>query len=384
VRRTWVEKQFAGDGDDGWHEVVRHIVDVYRRHLECYVKHRRSRDSRLRLLGEPGEVVEDFFSSRLSRREYLEQWIGHPSRKRLRFWLINGLHLYFKERLREHRKEQARRLSDDEAALLGAEEEFAVPEVLVDQTFAAALVSEAFRETRRRLGQGRSREWLALEGHYLRGRTYDELAIEIGTTENVVRTKLAPKAREVLHGVLRELLAKDGASTDEDDKDEIDAEIRYLLEITRLPAADGAAGFESFEPELLSRVLLLGRRPRPVDELVSRLEESGEADGVLAHLAARLSMPAAQLEEKIAGGKASLDELIALKERCKRLHKEGGDDNRLAGLAGYHLAVGAALRHHRSYISSQPRVEFDLLLLRLADCLPEPWRKVLREAAAVR
>jgi len=79
-----------------------HIMSVYYGPLQAYV-----RGSSARRLGDPAELVSEFFADRLEKDEYLAGW--EPSRIRLRRYLINGLWFYLRKRARKDGREAARR-----------------------------------------------------------------------------------------------------------------------------------------------------------------------------------------------------------------------------------------------------------------------------------
>jgi len=86
----------------------------------------------------------------------------------------------------------------------------------------------------------------------------------------------------------------------------------------------------------------------------------------------------------ILGGTASLVALYAVKDHCKAAFRGGEDlDNVLTSVAGYFLAVAAALVHHGAVLSSQSRAELGPLLIDLATALPEPWSSLASRAAFV-
>jgi len=148
------------------------------------------------------------------------------------------------------------------------------------------------------------------------------------------------------------------------------------------------------ETALAARLLHLGIRGpvRPVDRLVERLRATDRhrwVEGVVAEIE-RAIHPGARdlLLTGRHGDEEPLPLLRRIKDRCKKqaARAEPGKEP-LEPMLGYFLAVGAALAHHNTLISSVARCEIDAALLDLACELPDPWvdllcRATLAEAGA--
>ena len=136
--------------------------------------------------------------------------------------------------------------------------------------------------------------------------------------------------------------------------------------------------------ERLSRFLLLGLRgeERPLDRLIERLSR---ADGESWFRNALESIPDVKGRspvEQLAEGWASVQELCAIKDRCKHLRaRSSGEEDILVSMLGYFLAVAAALVHHATVISGRSGKDLEPLLLDLATTVPEPWSDLLARAA---
>jgi len=93
---TWIAAQLSR-GEAGRTEVHDHVMRRYAAPLRAYVL-----GSTLRTLDDADALVNGFFVSRLSRGDYLGKW--QESALPLRRWLVNGLLLHARERLREQRR----------------------------------------------------------------------------------------------------------------------------------------------------------------------------------------------------------------------------------------------------------------------------------------
>jgi hypothetical protein len=132
-----------------------------------------------------------------------------------------------------------------------------------------------------------------------------------------------------------------------------------------------------------ARLLELGRTTprRPVDLLLEDLAAHGP--GRLVELLD--SGPAAVLGpplEALAGGRATLPQLVALKERCKAA-ADRDLRRRLERLGGYFTAVAAALVHHRARITSRSAEELEPVLLDLAAATEGPWEDLFARGSSV-
>jgi len=93
---TWIAAQLAR-GAEGRAEVSDHIMRRYAGPLRAYIG-----ASSLRAVDDADALVNGFFVTRLAREDYVAKW--RESALPLRRWLVNGLLLHARERIREQRK----------------------------------------------------------------------------------------------------------------------------------------------------------------------------------------------------------------------------------------------------------------------------------------
>lgn len=136
--------------------------------------------------------------------------------------------------------------------------------------------------------------------------------------------------------------------------------------------------------ETVTRLLQLGLAGprRPVDALVDRLSMPDGASWFTQSLQRHPLKNIGDAEATLVHGRADLVALERLKEASKRLlHDAINENDRLTGLAGYFLAVAAALRHHNRIICSRSAEELHSVMLDLAAVAPAPWSDLLSAAA---
>jgi len=207
---TWLGRALQ-DGDDGLRAAGEHVMRVYAHPLRVYLL-----GCSFRTLGEPDELVQGFFASRLSRQTYLHDWLrsGRP----LRRWLIVGFLHYLHETARREKRWRAKVDGGRQATPNGAEEAF-------HREAALAIVREAVRVAAERCeAAGQEEHWRIFVKHHLEGLAYDALPEEIAAAPRRASV-MARTAASKLKAAMRELIAWPGASTDQ-----IDAEIRALME----------------------------------------------------------------------------------------------------------------------------------------------------------
>jgi hypothetical protein len=121
---------------------------------------------------------------------------------------------------------------------------------------------------------------------------------------------------------------------------------------------------------------------RPIDDLIARLERS---DGEAWLRAAFRSSPF--VDERIdqgtlTGGGATVEQLVRLKERSKKLVTPGADeDTRLRGLLGYFVSIAAAVAQHGQFISAKSPDDVRAALTDLAGVIPGPVAEILARAS---
>lgn len=147
------------------------------------------------------------------------------------------------------------------------------------------------------------------------------------------------------------------------------------------------SGSFDMTPSDASRLLRLGMADerRPVDDLIDGLKAKEAGPRTLIELLERPGLiDPGQADGMLIQGEAGIDHLQGLKQRGKICYKNADSDaERMAGLAAYFLAIGAALAHHGKLICSRSREELDQVLLDIAEVAPEPWDEMLNKAIAV-
>lgn len=207
---TWIDERL-GTGAAGRQDVNRHIMTVYDWPLRVYFM-----GTRDRWLGEPEDVVQGFFASRLSKEDFLGQWRG--SKLKLRQWLINAFCFYLKE-LHRARRRDARNVSPAEEPAV----EFK-PGPSFDRAYVVSVVREALRKTQELCErENLAAHWEIFVRHYYQGQAYADFAKEFGVDASRAAV-MARTARSKFQATLRSMLSRDGTGEDPDD------EIRDLLE----------------------------------------------------------------------------------------------------------------------------------------------------------
>jgi DNA-directed RNA polymerase specialized sigma24 family protein len=216
TRCTWIEEELK-DGQRGRLNVNRHIMDVYAWPLKVYFLAFRDR-----WIGEPEDVIQGFFASRLGKPGFFEDW--QSSGKRLHRWLMNGLCFYVKELHRERMRLQ-REVPD-------------IPDNGYDDTSAADTMDRAFVQgiVREALvdaealcaSRGLHTHWKIFVEHYIRGDTYDQIA-RTHAVEPTRAVVMARTATRKFQSALRLLIERNGSAVDE-----LDTEIEMLLNIARV------------------------------------------------------------------------------------------------------------------------------------------------------
>jgi hypothetical protein len=220
VSRTWVEEMHISRDGEAYREVCQRVMEVYGPFLGRYFLKLAKQTPALWQIGGAEDVVAGFFADRLESPRCLQNWMRRDMR--LRRWLANAFVWYLKE---QRRRSALDRLlvpfPEGNPDAVAAQEERAA-----ERSYAETVVLEARDRTKRILEeQGMARHWRVLWGYYYEGRKYQDLAVELRTSCNNVRTKLAKDAREVFRRVLCDLLERDGVPADD-----IEAEIAQLLE----------------------------------------------------------------------------------------------------------------------------------------------------------
>jgi hypothetical protein len=235
TRGTWINDRIRM-GDAGRAEINRHVMSVYHWPLTVYF-----RGTRDRTLGEPDDVVQGFFASRLGKSDFFTEW--QRSGKRLRHWLINGFCFF----LKELRRDQRRRASSI-SGLSPSSPVFDEPSDSddataardMDKVFLRGVVREAMIEASRvceQLGLGKHFE--IFEAHFYMGQPYEVIADRYGL-EPTRAAVMARTANRKFQGALRELFLKDGTEANR-----IEEEIADLLGIAGVSSRKPISGGEA-------------------------------------------------------------------------------------------------------------------------------------------
>lgn len=214
---TWLNR-CVGTGSADLTRANVHIMTIYAHPLKVYFQ-----GCSLRWVGEAEDMVRGYFAGRLSRGDFLERWVesGRP----LRFWLITGFKHYLLESARAVQRD--RRAGSTEALAEQGLEIDADDTRGFDREVALSIVREASAAAQSGcVRDGLAAHWELFVAHHVGGMSYEALAPRFG----VDRARAAVMVRTVANrfrSELRSLVAWEGAS-----EDEIDREIRSLLEVT--------------------------------------------------------------------------------------------------------------------------------------------------------
>jgi hypothetical protein len=200
--RTLVGEGVATAGRGNAAETARIAVMArYAEPLRVFV-----RGSSLARLGEPDEIVNGFFASRLSDARFLEGWAA--SGMRLRRWLMNGILFYGQGLARDRARAEARGGAVEPRELDRREGDGATAEADFERAWALAVVREATARVEAALaGEGRAVDFEIFRRHAIDGQPYAVFAHEVGRSEQQCAgaTRLvAQRVRAALADVLRE------------------------------------------------------------------------------------------------------------------------------------------------------------------------------------
>lgn len=233
---SWIDNQL-GEGQRGRQEVNRYVMSVYDWPLQVYFM-----GTRDRWLGEPIDVVQGFFASRLSREDFFNAW--HQSGLKLRQWLINAFCFYLKEMRRAKQRDArgAAQVEDAPGDDIG-------PAQAYQRAYIVSIVREALARTqeiceKEKLGA----HWEVFLRHFYQGQSYSEMAPELDIDVSRAAV-MARTARTKFQSTLRNMLTQGGGGVAKEHgvggggekgrgggdakagkADDIDAEIRELLE----------------------------------------------------------------------------------------------------------------------------------------------------------
>lgn len=222
THRTWLHEQLA-EGESGLAAAREHVMARSHAALVAYV-----RGARVSALGEPDEIVHDYFARNLGKSDYLTRWLasGLP----LRRWLMNGVSAHIRALWRE-RATHARRheplassARELESDARGAERDF-------ERAWIRATLGEACRRVEDALRAQRDLEtWRAFHRHVLEGESYRAILQSAGTQPSREgEERLAVAVRRVLRLVraeLKAILREDGVR-----ESELDAEVDRMTHL---------------------------------------------------------------------------------------------------------------------------------------------------------
>ncbi len=171
-------------------------------------------------VGDPQEVVQEFFADRLAQEGFLHRWL--VSKKQLRHWLIIAFRHHLFERDRECKK------SLPVQGTVPGMDSFAVApaaEKAFDREYALNVVREALKIAEATCATaGLIEHWYIFVQHQYHERSYEDLSRE--TDRDVSRLIVMFRtATNHLRNAVRRMVAWEGA-TDQ----EIDEEIHRLME----------------------------------------------------------------------------------------------------------------------------------------------------------
>lgn len=121
---------------------------------------------------------------------------------------------------------------------------------------------------------------------------------------------------------------------------------------------------------------------RPVDDLIDRLKKGDGASWLPVALENGPMRGMGSPVEMLVQGKATAQQCGVIKDHSKVFVRKAVDtDARVAGIAGYFLAIAAGLKHHGLLITTRERAGLRDILLDLAEALPKPYSELVSQAA---
>ena len=189
-------------------------MNVYAHPLRVYFL-----GSSLRSLGDPDDMVDGFFASRLDREGYFDQW--RESGLRLRRWLMNGFLFFLREEIRRQRRDGKSSLGQEPVMPAGSG-----PDDDFDRAWAMAMVRDAWTDAAKSCeADGLGDHWRLFIRHHVDGLAYKEFVHEFDVTPSqaavMVRTATGRFKKAVRHRILM-----DGVL-----EADVDEELQRLMEI---------------------------------------------------------------------------------------------------------------------------------------------------------
>jgi DNA-directed RNA polymerase specialized sigma24 family protein len=211
--RTWIGEEWQR-GAEGRLEVKQKLMQTYYEPLRIYYQ-----GTNHRWMGEPDDIVNGFFASRLERDDFIPKW--QASGKRLRRWLMTALNFY----LRELRRDYARSSGRGDTPTTDLPTFSGDPETAVNRASAVAFVRQAALETEQLcVKEDLADHWRAFVRHHIEGAPFREISAELKVNEARAAV-MSRTAQRKFQSTLREVLSRDGVGPHE-----MDQEIKSLLE----------------------------------------------------------------------------------------------------------------------------------------------------------
>jgi len=166
-----------------------------------------------------------FFVTRLSRTDYMANW--QSSTLPLRRWLVNGLLLHARERIRELKK--ASGACGDCGCGSPCAEISLEPSAFeqFERSWSRALLGDACALAEQELAhEGDADAWEVFRRHFLDGIEYADIGLQLRITAAEARTR-SRRASYRFERALRKLLADEGVA-----ESELDDEIAWLMEVS--------------------------------------------------------------------------------------------------------------------------------------------------------
>jgi hypothetical protein len=121
---------------------------------------------------------------------------------------------------------------------------------------------------------------------------------------------------------------------------------------------------------------------RPVDDLIDRLRKPDGGRWLARALEDGPMRGMGSPTDLLVNGKATVQECMLIKDHSKVfVRKATESDAKMAGIAGYFLAIAAGLRHHGVLLTTRERAGLRDILLDLSEALAEPYRDLVSHAA---
>ena len=216
---TWIDAQLtiaersrsAGDAAGETNAVAalrRHLMERYYDALRAYV-----RTGALVQMGEPEEIVGDFFARAVDARTLLARW--RESGMPLRRWMMNAIAFHCRGAARDRSRDRLRTVDESDLHLIPGRSADAAR--AFDRAWAVALAGEAFAIAEREAAaRDRPQDAVAFRMHALDGMTHRAIARELGITE-AQSAHAAKRVSERMREAVRDLLREEGVPADEMD-----------------------------------------------------------------------------------------------------------------------------------------------------------------------